>query len=137
MWSCFRSVSNGSARLFDAAGFALVLGCITWAIGAGCGTEEPAPRVCSFVLPAACPAIPPSFRRDVDPILGQRCRPCHGPGGVSANVMLGSYAQVFAQRGHVLTQTYGCKMPPAPQPPLPDEQAQLLFTWLICNAPDN
>jgi hypothetical protein len=128
-----------SSSLFASSASAAALAavvCLGACVGA-CGADPPPPRVCTWSLPAACPQPAPSYSRDVDPLLTQHCRPCHRPGGVSATVMLGSYAQVFAQRTHVLTQTFSCKMPPPPEAGLSDADAQLLFAWLICNAPDN
>jgi hypothetical protein len=126
------AIAGGLARAIAAA-----IGLCLLTAPLACGGDAPAARMCTWQLPAACPTPPPSFRRDVDPILETHCRLCHRPGGLSAAVRLGNYAEVYAQRAHVLTQTYACKMPPADASALPEAQAQILFAWLICQAPDN
>jgi hypothetical protein len=50
---------------------------------------------------------------------------------------LGSYPQIYAIRRTVLTQVYGCKMPPPEKPALPDDEANTILTWLVCAAPNN
>jgi hypothetical protein len=44
------------------------------------GPKAPAPAA-TTQPPAAAPATPADFTRDVRPILEQRCRPCHFEGG--------------------------------------------------------
>ena len=36
-------------------------------------------------LPAACPAAPPSYSKDVAAVVEQSCTPCHAPGGKEAS----------------------------------------------------
>jgi hypothetical protein len=98
---------------------------------------------CSQVLPT-CPSTPPSYKTDIGPLIVRDCEPCHAPGGVSQDRDLTSYDNVYKLRTTVLTQIYGCLMPPldagiadAPSGPLDAGDRQLLLQWLECHAPEN
>ena len=79
----------------------------------------------------------PSYQNDVAPIFANRCTACHSPTGQEPTRLLTDYADVFAQRSAVLTQVYGCLMPPAgAMAPSASERA-LLLDWLVCGAPNN
>ncbi len=102
------------------------------------GPSVDAAPACPNDLPAACVAPAPGFDAAVGPILARRCNACHGDGGFERPAHdLGTYAGVFKQRGSVLTQVYGCLMPPVDAAALdPAERAQVL-DWLVCGAPNN
>lgn len=95
--------------------------------------------LCPSDLPnrAACPGATPSYRRDVAPILEQRCATCHYPGNTQSGDVFADYDDVYSLRQTVLTRIYGCVMPPDGAPPLTSEQRQILLHWLTCGAPDN
>jgi hypothetical protein len=99
---------------------------------------EAPPRPCTLVLPT-CPATGgPSYATQIKPLVARRCLPsCHEPGGIEQMQPLGSYPQIYAIRRTVLTQVYGCKMPPPEKPALPDDEANTILTWLVCAAPNN
>lgn len=93
---------------------------------------------CPDDLPRSCPTPPPSYAKDVAPILANRCAPCHFPGGVEVAAHdLSTYARVQAQRGSVLDQLHSCLMPPpdAGQPTAQERAAVL--GWLVCGAQNN
>ena len=93
---------------------------------------------CPLDLPKACPTPPPSFQSSVFPTIQARCWACHGDGGFeTAKHDLGTYDLVFAQRRSVLTQVYGCLMPPADASALTSEERAALLGWLVCGAPNN
>jgi mono/diheme cytochrome c family protein len=91
---------------------------------------------CPNDLPAGCPPDAPGYAATIAPLLAEHCVSCHGPGGVSAEKPLGTWADVSARKGAVLDQVYACKMP---QPPatLPAEARAALLGWLVCGAPND
>jgi hypothetical protein len=59
-------------------------------------------------------------------------------GGVAADRLLDTWAQVYPQRTSVLTQVYACWMPPGPAgEALTSAERALLLGWLVCGAPDS
>lgn len=92
---------------------------------------------CPEDLPAACPTTPPSYAKDVAPVIQQACTPCHAAGGRESSRLLVGYANAFANRGPVLNQVHACKMPPRDAPPLAAEGRKVLLEWLVCGAPNN
>lgn len=92
---------------------------------------------CSDDLPAACPAVPPSYAKDVAPVIQQSCTPCHAPGGQQASRPLVTYAGAFSNRSAMLNQVHACRMPPAGSPALPAEGRKVLQEWLVCGAPND
>jgi MYXO-CTERM domain-containing protein len=108
------------------------------ALLAGCD-GPPATGACPNDLPAACPSPPPSWSRDVQPIVAAHCAVCHSPTGINPTRPFTTWQQVDGQRGDILSQVYACKMPPPDggvAPPVGTERA-LLLGWLVCGAPDN
>jgi len=106
----------------------LLLGCAV----SGCGDDS-----CPNDLPDTCPDPAPSYQVDIAPIITARCVPCHGPGGPESSHPLDSYTRVFGLRTNVLSQVYGCRMPPSGATPLEPEERQALLEWLVCGSPDN
>ena len=101
------------------------------------GCSSGAPATCPNDLPASCAATPPSYARDVAPILASKCVVCHGPGGVESNRDLSSYDHVHALRSSVLNQVHACAMPPADGEALTAPERATLLGWLVCSAPQN
>ena len=106
---------------------------------AACTTNAPPPGpACPNDLPGACPSPPPSYARDVAPVIAARCGPCHAPGGVEAAQRdFSAYATVHTQRVTILTQIHACLMPPADAGTLDAAERATLQGWLVCGAPDN
>jgi hypothetical protein len=102
---------------------------------ASAGTD--AQPQCPNDLPASCPASMPSYQTDIAPLLQNRCVPCHNPSGIESAKPLNSYSAVYGLRSTVLTQVYGCQMPPTGAQPLDAAERQELLTWLVCQAPNN
>jgi mono/diheme cytochrome c family protein len=100
----------------------------------GCG---PAPETCPNDLPAKCPTKPPSYRTQVASLLERRCVACHQAGGSAGDRPLDAYDAVFARRSTVLTQIYGCVMPPSDAGALSSGERAVVLGWLVCDAPDN
>jgi hypothetical protein len=136
--------------LRDRAWIACIVALVPFAAACGTGTmtvdasaqdagASDAAAVCPRDLPASCPSPAPSYASTVLPILESRCVPCHAAGGTGASKghEYTSYARIFADRGSILNQVYGCRMPPPEAAaPLPPERAALL-AWLVCGAPNN
>lgn len=89
-----------------------------------------------------CPATPPSWQNDVQPLIATYCLRCHTDGGVAPpQFNYETYQGVFRSRAVIVTQLNQCLMPPgdASPPaamPTPAER-QTLVAWLACGAPDN
>jgi hypothetical protein len=94
---------------------------------------------CTTELPdgSACGSSAPSYASDVAPILTAYCVPCHQPTGVEPNHLLDSYAHVFDERRTVLSQLYGCVMPPEGEAAPSAAQVQIVLDWLVCGAANN
>lgn len=90
---------------------------------------------CPSGLPSkdAC-ATAPSYSSDVAALVSGHCSSCHGPGGVEQNKPLVTYDDVYALRSEVLSQVYGCHMPPRCSPPLSPAGRQVMLQWLVCGA---
>ncbi len=89
-----------------------------------------------------CPSTPPSWAKDVQPIIENYCITCHEPGGNGeALADLTSYAYVYRSRSSILTQVYQCLMPnqdaSPPPPELTTDQRETIVAWVACNAPNN
>lgn len=118
---------------------------LTWALALasglllGCSSEpgvDGSPQ-CPNDLPASCPATVPSYQNDVMQIVQRGCASCHSATGVEFNRPLDTYSALYSQRQGVLTQIYGCRMPPAGAPPLTSAERQQILTWLVCQSPNN
>lgn len=71
---------------------------------------------CTKTLPTDCTTIP-SYANDIAPLVAERCLPCHAAGGVASDRDLTTYANVEQLESTVLSQVYGCLMPPrTPEP---------------------
>jgi hypothetical protein len=107
---------------------------------AACGSPDDAADTCDDVIPA-CPSPPTSYANQVQSIMASRCVPCHGPGGQEATIPLDTWANIhrweMLRTGDILGQVHGCRMPLAPQPPLPIDERQMLESWIVCGEPDN
>jgi hypothetical protein len=82
-----------------------------------------------------CPGASPSYDLEIAPIIAARCTVCHAPGGVETTKRFSSYAEAYSLRRQMLTQIYGCRMPPAAGTPLSTEERQKMLKWFVCNAP--
>lgn len=100
------------------------------------GNDVDAGVTCSKVLPTDCGAVP-SYQTTIAPLVGSACLPCHAPGGV-ADLDLTTYQNIEQIESTVLTEVYGCLMPPADAGTTltPSERNELL-TWLVCQSPEN
>lgn len=111
---------------------------LTCGLMLGCSSEPGVDGLqCPNDLPASCPAAMPSYQNDVMQIVQRGCVGCHSATGVEYNRPLDTYSALYAQRQGVLTQIYGCRMPPAGAPPLTSAERQQILTWLVCKSPNN
>ncbi|MDB4947036.1 MAG: hypothetical protein JWP97_6570 [Labilithrix sp.] len=117
----------------------VLLGVVLVAAGAlasACSDESasPGPGACPDDVPRTCPASPPSYAKDVAPIVTASCATCHRPGGANPDRLLTSYDEIHAQRAAVLTQVAACRMPLPDAGALPAQERQTLLAWLVCGA---
>jgi uncharacterized membrane protein len=126
-------------RLLAVHAAALALAVLA-AHAAGCGgsPDDSAQPSCPNVGELSCPSTPPSFKSDVQPIIQDRCYPCHGPGGVEvASVNLTTYASTFALRSDIASQVQSCRMPEVDASALTADQITTILEWIECSAPNN
>jgi hypothetical protein len=91
---------------------------------------------CSRVIPSRCDdADPPTYARDVRPILERRCAKCHaGDGEAAAEHNFSKVDTLRAQRADLSDQIGGCAMPPRSEGELPASEARVLLAWVACGA---
>jgi hypothetical protein len=122
-----------AAFLLGVAGLGVLAGCSSMTGGDDSATD------CTM-LTSGCPATPPSWQNDVQPIIATYCGSCHGSGGVERAMFDSTtYTSVFEARSTLATVIVNCSMPP-PSPPAPSPDAaqrQTVLSWVECNAPDN
>jgi hypothetical protein len=111
------------------------------AVAACTGSSPPSDDSCPL-LSTTCPANPPSWQNDVQPLISTYCLRCHVDGGVAPpQFNYQSYQGVFANRSIMETQIFQCKMPPSDASPpaaMPTEQERQTFvSWFACDAPQN
>jgi hypothetical protein len=118
---------------------------------AGCSSPQPTPAdaapdasadatECPQDLPASCPSPPPSYATDVLPVIERRCWMCHSDGGIEDQLHdFSTYDHIFAQKGPILTQVYGCLMPllDGGGTPLTPDERKAMLGWLVCGSPNN
>jgi hypothetical protein len=89
----------------------------------------------------SCPALPPSWMKDVQPLIEGYCAACHRPGGTGQASDLTTFANVYAHRTEVLFQVYTCRMPllgaSPPLAALSDAQREAIVAWVACGAQNN
>jgi hypothetical protein len=124
---------------------AALLATVLAAVGAGACVHESAPAAgvgapsvakesaCHHALPT-CAGSPPTYTDDVRPILERRCFKCHAGDGVAAEEHDFSQAQTLrSQRVALASEIGSCAMPPSPEPPVADAEAELLLRWAACS----
>jgi hypothetical protein len=89
---------------------------------------------CPDDVPAACPPSPPTYAKDIVPLVQATCTPCHAPGGVESTRILTDYAGLLKQSNPVLLQVSACRMPPRNAPPISEEGRKALLAWVVCGA---
>jgi hypothetical protein len=100
------------------------------------GTE--AGTMCPNDLPDTCPTPTPSYTGSVSAIITSKCNGCHADGGVGQSTEdFSSYDRIHSRRGPILSQVFGCLMPPPDAGPLTATERAQLLGWLACEAPDN
>ena len=97
------------------------------------------------MTPAASSAAPPTFERDIAPIVYQKCAPCHRPGEAGPFSLL-SYADVKKRAGQIATVTRSGYMPPwlpergygdfADERRLTAEEIETIARWVSDGAPE-
>jgi hypothetical protein len=110
-----------------------------WLVACSPAVVSPAPvagrsekaATCHPEVPAGCASPPPSFAREVQPILEKRCFRCHAGDGPAADEHDFSQTErVVGQRGAIRDEIASCSMPP--KAPLADAEANTLLRWATC-----
>jgi uncharacterized membrane protein len=89
---------------------------------------------CTVEAPTSCPDPAPRFG-DVSPIFKKRCASCHvsewnGPWPLDTYSHIADWADTI--RGHLIE----CSMPPPEAGvPIPNDESELVLTWIRCNTP--
>jgi hypothetical protein len=105
-------------------------------LGDPVGRSRP-PADCAHDVPSAadCPTAVPSFDRDVEPILAERCKLCHAPGEVAERILFDTYREAFSWYRLMYPQVLACEMPPSCAGLMPEVERQVLLKWFVCKAP--
>ncbi|HVY26236.1 MAG TPA: metallophosphoesterase [Polyangiaceae bacterium] len=80
-----------------------------------------------------CHGTAPSYAREVEPILKERCYGCHtGNGSGTEGLQLGPYEHAFGARAEIYRQVGAHAMPPSSAKALSAGEAELLLRWAAC-----
>jgi hypothetical protein len=102
------------------------------AVGAA-GAPSRAQESACHHAPPSCAGSPPTYTGDLRPILERRCFKCHAGDGAAADEHDFSQVQTLrAQKVAFATEIGTCAMPPSPEPPVPDAEADVLLRWVAC-----
>jgi hypothetical protein len=136
--------------------------CVTIAALAACSSSSPSDsgdassiQSCPVVpTSSTCqdPQAPPSYAKDVAPVIKSVCAPCHYPGGVAVKAFpaydFSVYDNVVNAGTAILNELALCNMPPihgysqfgiAPGsvPGISTADATTMAQWIHCGTPDN
>jgi len=104
----------------------------------GGGSSGAPAQACPNLGDLTCPSPPPSYKTDVEPIIANRCFPCHAAGGVEVSTInLSTYAGVLKNQSQVHSQIESCRMPQPGATPLTVDELTTFIEWLECSAPNN
>ena len=78
-----------------------------------------------------------TYHETLNPDVSERCGGCHFAGNPFSSQVFVDYADTYAARRTMLTQVYGCNMPPPEAPQLTLEERGALLKWFVCDAPQN
>jgi hypothetical protein len=140
----------------------LLLGVLAASAAAACsggsdssdGGPETSTSTCPPKPALTCtnPKSPPSYTKDVAPIVKVRCAPCHFAGGISDKIEDFSTLSGVANAGTaIINQLVGppaCAMPPiygntlydippGTVPGLTEAQEETIVQWIVCGEPNN
>src|SRR5579863_230718 len=97
----------------------------------------------AMLLPAGKPAVPPTFYRDVLPILQEHCQSCHRPRGIAPMPFV-TYRETKPWAGAIAQAARSRKMPPwfadpccgqfSNDPSLAPQQISVLASWAAAGA---
>lgn len=80
-----------------------------------------------------CHGPAPSYAREVEPVLKERCYGCHtGNGAGTEGLQLGPYEHAFGARDSIARQIEAHAMPPASAKALAPSEAELVLRWAAC-----
>jgi hypothetical protein len=135
-----RGVGVAPARVGRLAVLVACAGFVTLAACGDSGAEpEQAVDNCPDDLPTDvdCPAAAPKYSLVVSRIVTERCGGCHYQSNPFSSQVFVDYDSTYAARRTMLTQVYGCNMPPVEAQQLSAEERGALLKWFTCGAPQN
>ena len=102
--------------------------------------DQPAANTAACPLGDASGCVPPpTYARDIAPLVQRTCMPCHAAGGVAADRPLSSRAELTLLETTVIGTVNGCTMPPADagtDAMMGPADRTELEQWFICGAPN-
>ena len=102
--------------------------------GASGAASSSSGNECPDVVPATCPPSPPTYAKDVAPLVLKSCTPCHAPGGTQSSRLLTTYPGLVKESNGALLQVAACRMPPRGFLAMTDEARTALLGWVVCGA---
>ena len=108
---------------------------VLW-VASGCASSAtPVPSVSSSPA-ASCGGAPPSYQREVTPLLQHYCLGCHAPGGEAGEDHdFTRYETLHAQRRQLGGELQTGAMPPGDRPQPSRAERELLQRWACLGAP--
>lgn len=80
---------------------------------------------------------PPTFAEVRDKVFQVHCFTCHGNGGSAGGVNLETYAAAAPWAPQIKFDIVNDIMPKAPNPPVPQDQKNIVIAWVDAGAPEN
>jgi hypothetical protein len=119
---------DAGAQPVDAGGTAADAGGVA-ADGGGSAVK------CTVEPPTSCPADPPDYTNDIEPIIRERCTLCHD--GKGEEWSLTTYEHVADWYDLIPPEVAHCRMPPPDAGvPITDEERVEILTWFVCGFPE-
>jgi hypothetical protein len=105
-------------------------------VAAGCASSATPVPSASSTPAASCGGSPPSYQREVTPLLQRYCLSCHAPGGEAGEDHdFTRYETLHAQRRQLGGEHETGAMPPGDRPQPSRSERALLQRWACLGAP--
>ena len=93
-----------------------------------------AESMCHRAMPV-CAGTTPTYANDVRPILERHCFKCHAGDGIAADEHDFSHVETLrAQKRGLASEIGACAMPPSPEAPIEEREADVLLRWVACGS---
>ncbi len=102
-----------------------------------CSGKKDAAKACA-TLSSVCPAVEPSYKEQIFPIVEAKCNNCHSASVPNGPWPFDSYESIVDWQLLIVDDIQSCRMPPADaDPPLSEAERTLINDWLVCGAKNN